>query len=1632
MDQQLLASKLIDLTGNLLPTPEASSTDLQDVRRSLAFSLSQIRADTIERQSLLETFNQVPIEQIESSVMSELQEIVDQTLNQIQENPSQSPGFRVFRRELPILTSQDPASVPLWAVGRTIERTVGPFLDLSGKPVWFDFYQMDQQVQVVRLPGAQPFLILPIPKLLLQSRASYALPAGSIWIASQLLASSAPAGAYTGLRILGGTFSLSNPPTVAASVLKVAFGVTCTLTLQLEQPEPLGAILGPGVDGSNVLIQIPAEATFVFPQIRTAVANVADASIRLYGTEIRLQRSRGFPSYEPALNQILIPFEATPAQFEVAECRSHLVQLSGVAPIQYGAWALPVAITEPHNLGEASGAGAIAIKVKAGLRAQWLGMMGNSVKLNEAFLMGESGKLSLVALQAQNSRATQTFQLWRESTDNSQRHSTIDILYDKPFTIRYFSQKFGGEVLETKGTGVAHLDRPLQADGSRLGIRIPDTTSIISENHNGIFVSLNGLLSDRLGAFDVPQPKIALALSNALLKATSVKRLSLFGQVQTDNRLEKGSLKLFFGLYHLLPTLPDPYAANISNFRRRNSPVGSDQLTASLSAALQWEVPESPILHFSLTPLPETVPLSLLAETRSTSDSVRDNSAQKRLSDNGKRAVEIDRQNTQKLREQFDQVLGSVQEQFFLLDVSSNADQLGVGFGFADSHSKLGRQPSDFPIQINGIDLVTAGQNIRIFTVPEIQWEPVRTIQNPQVKPYPFPSPLYAADDGGSTLIGVNTINLVTIAPRPVLEQIVNEFNSGTENTQIAALFTLPFGMKAVARFRNVNFDRGQDAPLQGSQLVLNQPNFLTRSLAGGLQLSAIAKVNPLFKALIEESPSFEGATIQLRNGVDRTGIPLVDDNGIPLSVLGPAVDVIFNNEFGPESRNPRVPVTRIDFSGYGASLFSDWADLKADPPATVKVQFDVIVGRTAYEVIQVKSVVFPCCAIVVRTVVIQRTNSGGIVRRDSGWQAASPGIYQYPKLTFHPGVVKGFFNIRNIRDTAQEYPVNYPDGLLKLAAVYFDADIQIDDPVRGASNGLVPSPNQLGFVLLSLPKSQSHLEPQQLAQLLTSYGSLGGGVDCVIDVGQSGQQMRVTRVDFSTSLTPGGNPVFVGAARGTLALPRDGAWSITRQSTDEPQALDPDFGVPLIREGEASVVLNPAYINSNPLRFADPADLLRPNSPTSDYGLLFSTDTQRLLFPRPKIEAGSRSITSTQSPLLADMYALMTAVGIFPKASNCIKVLKNNYKLEIQGGGGFKLILPFDGNKFSITPFTRNLTNSPPVRTYAEYADDQGNPTEITIHIDSLASPSWSFRMSPMSVVLDYAPFDKLMRIVGTVEGQSGVPTQLSNPSIVYGSVLGPAQELITILKDFGLPIPMQVLMSNAGSENKKYKLLAQMNFGKLGQIKTGFGKVKVKIKLKLKLETPKSPLYSGIKDKITCVVKVSGEFQQAIIPELLFAGGLFELEIGASDDGKTIKPSVELAAAGVGSIGGDIIGDLVELEATVKRGYFLAFEDKTLKPGVLLGIGAQAGVLGFEDLGLGSLIAISFETEAKGSVARLSDDKVELKAEITIAFSICIAWMLEISSEVETEYKEELPLEVVAGLGAALALSGAPLVTL
>src|SRR6476660_6200004 len=57
---------------------------------------------------------------------------------------------------------------------------------------------------------------------------------------------------------------------------------------------------------------------------------------------------------------------------------------------------------------------------------------------------------------------------------------------------------------------------------------------------------------------------------------------------------------------------------------------------------------------------------------------------------------------------------------------------------------------------------------------------------------------------------------------------------------------------------------------------------------------------------------------------------------------------------------------------------------------------FDVLVGRTAHEVIQVRSILYPFAVHVVRTITLMRSSNGYVFRSDSGWKAESDGFYDF------------------------------------------------------------------------------------------------------------------------------------------------------------------------------------------------------------------------------------------------------------------------------------------------------------------------------------------------------------------------------------------------------------------------------------------------------------------------------------------------------------------------------------------------------------------------------------------------------------------------------------------------------------
>lgn len=790
---------------------------------------------------------------------------------------------------------------------------------------------------------------------------------------------------------------------------------------------------------------------------------------------------------------------------------------------------------------------------------------------------------------------------------------------------------------------------------------------------------------------------------------------------------------------------------------------------------------------------------------------------------------------------------------FLLLDVSSNADQMGVGWGTsiqverdARGNARLlntGTASSAFvpggsqlPLQIQNMDVVAVGQNLRAITLPQVSWEPISNIPlaveggvAPDDNITTSFGTLVYQNDGLPTRIGSESPYHVPIAPIPVTKHFVKEFNDKTNPRLLQSIFSLPFAIIAQA-----NFERKPHAnPEDGSRISFNRPFF--EELRGGLQIKSLAPKASSKK----QRPSFEGWTLQLDetstiqlfgvqlNGQLRTSFFALPING---STLGKTVKDIFNQEFRYGGDTPKVPVEKIEFSGYGASMFSNWLDSGAAIARVSQTLFEVLVGRCAHEVVQVRSILYPWGVHVVRTITLLRSANGYVFRSDSGWKAESDGFFDFTyTINFehfgekevkdpyevHHDIVKGISNVREIKDYAAASPFtssfkltdsDLPPTVLGLSpaewhdlyqskpippdknvtldvrmqAVVFDADVHLDDVTLGGvadpvyKDFKVQSRKMLGYVQIS--PSSVLVPPRVFAELLDFQGgTLGGPVDCLIDIAKSKQPMRLARVDVSAA-KDGAKDIFVSTARGALILPPDGSWSVVKQQTDTKD-------VKIIEQGQSVPLIKRTGVNT--YRIADPKDIAQATT-KSNYGVVQSTGTQKLLFDLPHFTPNDKKLKSAQT-YFADAYKLLNSKGVFPNVANALALTNAEREIEILGEGLMKMA-DRDINVSSLLPanYQYPFVNEPGIlKIYAEYSSTGGGNGNLHLGINSLAGAAdkWKAQLSNIKVVVDLGPFDRLMWVDGNFNASSGIHTKYDKPHLQFGPMLQKAKDILEVL---------------------------------------------------------------------------------------------------------------------------------------------------------------------------------------------------------------------------------------------------------
>ncbi|MEI7664344.1 MAG: hypothetical protein WCK34_19205, partial [Bacteroidota bacterium] len=570
----------------------------------------------------------------------------------------------------------------------------------------------------------------------------------------------------------------------------------------------------------------------------------------------------------------MIPLKCDISAFEVNECKSPFNRISGKAAIKESYWGLPAALLDINHPMEAYGSGALIIRCGHGLRSHWSPMSGTDARLGAPQVIGEPGRIGISDAISNSEGATHTFGLWKDKMNP--HGTTADIRYLKSAVYFFNTFSFGDEVIITACNADFHADRPVKVNGEPVSVNSKNSAIVLGANDTKRLIYLfdDNILWDNTTPFEkVPAQKaLALALDNALFTVSPVNGCLLFGEIDENwKNISRGNLWLVFGMYAYLPTLPDPYAANVALLKRRynltaafdpNRRVISFWLACLVSfksesdpadnvkvafyfsgapagGALTGSNPVNqdlaPLKHETVAAFHVTIPGTKPPINPVVLDGI---------------LPELKEVIVPDYQEIWDKEFGRLEmDAFSLLDVSSNASQFGVSFNnFGGRKFALLPTatfvPSDndttvnnaMPFVVEGMEVKSQGSNVHLFTLPEVAWEPVINLTNPDL---PAPSGMdpnkwfnYYPNDGGPTRIFNNSKKLVPLAPIPMLDFLISEFKDDPKNLTCAS-FTLPFGLKAIAFISKTGNEPKKP------KLEHKQPEF--NKLKGGLQIRATA-----------------------------------------------------------------------------------------------------------------------------------------------------------------------------------------------------------------------------------------------------------------------------------------------------------------------------------------------------------------------------------------------------------------------------------------------------------------------------------------------------------------------------------------------------------------------------------------------------------------------------------------------------------------------------------------------------------------------------------------------------------------------------------------------------------------------
>jgi len=903
-----------------------------------------------------------------------------------------------------------------------------------------------------------------------------------------------------------------------------------------------------------------------------------------------------------------------------------------------------------------------------------------------------------------------------------------------------------------------------------------------------------------------------------------------------------------------------------------------------------------------------------------------------------------------------------------LLDVSTNADQWGIAFA-----------PRGNALSFSGLVLQAPAAQTAVFTVPGISWEPV-------VEAGSAPAWLAASspDDGTPTLFLVAVDTPAAIIPATTLQQYQKA--AGSEQTR--AEFTLPFGITAQLN------DTRSASTQAGPTYTIPSIVFPAQGLTGArvLSITGAPSAQPLESTLPGTAVCGYNATSPAYGQQVLDGVPPV----------GPSVASFWDQDFGPGGKG-YMPVSRIDLSGYGTSMFSDWHDPSLTDVGVVRALFNVLLGRTGHEIITAQTWILPWCIRLQRTITFDRSDGGDVVRHDTGWHAVAAGEFEFLqgsptiKSRILLGPVTSLNNVRNIQFSTGTVTV----GSLTYTPCTFDADVAFTPTLNMSADGkssvsTVVCTSIRGYAddTASI-NTATTLSADDIIALMQQVGRATGTTGCVARTHGSGTgQFAMAVTAIGAAVAAGSTPMLQTALFGTPQLPKDGQWSIAKRPSGAtaPVPVAAHAPVPLTQGTSAgsTVPSSPGTFAANCFRLLDPEDAQSVDSPQNFYSVLQGTGTSKSLFEHPLINDLGNGLGFGNVPGLADAGALLGIAGVFPDIGNVLQIPANQGGLPINADGFVKTYdLGAAATPAQPQPPDRSLLDIGIVHLVMSYQAG-GNPFTGQVVLDATpGAPNWSISLSNLSfeASVDGLGSDPLLTVTGGFQAGASTKPGFTNLQVDYGSALNAVKSLLSGLSDLASSLGGSAELDVGFTGNT---LTVQEGFT-LPTIPLGFGEIQdLGLDLGFTATIPSSLGFSvGIGSQ-------QDPFQWVVSP----LAGTGAIVLGVQDGGPNVYIEASLG------LGLSLSVAVASGSASIEVGLALDVGTNEISISASLTGNAQVDVLG-------GLASASLTLSASITVTvEQSPHQADLSAQCSVGIHISICWVISISFDGSWGFSETIAL--------------------